>query len=122
MSTKWTVERLEGLPEGTVIGWTEYDALDTYRATRAEGEWWVIGGDDFSSASLAEDEELDPGSIRVVSVPIDALLADETVRAIARAMSDDWNPDRDPVLTAMFQDYAQTATRAAVAHVTGGAR
>lgn len=27
---------------------------------------------------------------------------------IARALADDWNPDRDPVLTAMFRDYAQT--------------
>ena len=31
------------------------------------------------------------------------------VEAVARALSDDWNPGRDPVLTAMFRDYALTA-------------
>lgn len=29
---------------------------------------------------------------------------------VAAALADDWNPDRDPVLTAMFRDYAETAT------------
>ena len=28
--------------------------------------------------------------------------------AVARALADDWNPDRDPILTAMFRDYAAT--------------
>ena len=27
---------------------------------------------------------------------------------LAQALADDWNPDRDPILTAMFRDYAQT--------------
>jgi len=31
---------------------------------------------------------------------------------VARALADDWNPDRDPILTAMFRDYAATAIAA----------
>ena len=31
------------------------------------------------------------------------------VERAAEAMADDWNPDRDPVLSAMFRDYAQSA-------------
>lgn len=31
-----------------------------------------------------------------------------SVEDVARALADDWNPDRDPILTAMFRDYAQT--------------
>ena len=31
---------------------------------------------------------------------------------IAALLADDWNPDRDPVLTAMFRDYAQTILKA----------
>lgn len=31
------------------------------------------------------------------------------VDQVAAALADDWNPDRDPVLTAMFRDYAMTA-------------
>ena len=27
---------------------------------------------------------------------------------LAALLADDWNPDRDPILTAMFRDYAQT--------------
>jgi len=33
---------------------------------------------------------------------------DEQVEKAAQAMADDWNPDRDPILTAMFRDYANT--------------
>ncbi|GAA1404009.1 hypothetical protein [Oerskovia paurometabola] len=40
---------------------------------------------------------------------------DELVETVARALSDDWNPDRDPVLTAMFRDYAQTAVTTVLA-------
>lgn len=34
---------------------------------------------------------------------------------IAADLADDWNPDRDPVLTAMFRDYAETAVCAVLA-------
>ena len=27
---------------------------------------------------------------------------------LAELLADDWNPDRDPILTAVFRDYAQT--------------
>ena len=31
------------------------------------------------------------------------------VERAAEAIADDWNPGRDPVLSAMFRDYAQSA-------------
>ena len=34
------------------------------------------------------------------------------IERAARAMADDWNPDRDPILTAMFRDYANTLATA----------
>ena len=39
------------------------------------------------------------------------------IKAAAQAMTDDWNPDRDPVLTAMFSDYSATALAAATPHL-----
>lgn len=115
--TEWTVERLDALPEGTVIEWLD-SGVEMMAVKQDKGRWQLV-----RRAYYEHPEgivaDADPGSVRVVSVPIDALLEDGTVRAIARAMSDDWNPDRDPVLTAMFQDYSQTAARAAVAHITG---
>ena len=35
------------------------------------------------------------------------------IEAAAKAMADDWNPDRDPILTAMFRDHADSALAAA---------
>lgn len=40
-------------------------------------------------------------------------VTDEAVEKAAKAMADDWNPERDPILTAMFRDYAATALEAA---------
>ena len=37
---------------------------------------------------------------------------DETIEHAARALDAAWNPDRYPVLAAMFRDYAQTALAA----------
>ena len=37
---------------------------------------------------------------------------DETIETAARALDAAWNPDRYPVLAAMFRDYAQTALAA----------
>ena len=42
------------------------------------------------------------------------------VQAGAQALADDWNPDRDPVLTAMFSDYSATALTAATPHLRAG--
>ncbi len=43
--------------------------------------------------------------------PIDPAIVEKA----AKAMADDWNPERDPILTAMFCDYAQTALEAVAA-------
>ena len=40
-------------------------------------------------------------------------VTDEAVEKAAKAMADDWNPERDPILSAMFRDYAATALEAA---------
>ena len=39
------------------------------------------------------------------------------LEAAAKAMADDWNPDRDPILTAMFRDHADSALAAAEPHL-----
>ena len=39
------------------------------------------------------------------------------VEAGAEAMATDWNPDRDPVLTAIFRDYSVSAIAAAEPHL-----
>ena len=39
------------------------------------------------------------------------------IEAAAKAMADDWNPDRDPILTAMFRDHADSARAAAEPHL-----
>lgn len=40
---------------------------------------------------------------------------DEAVEAMAEAMDTAYNPDRYPIMTAMFRDYADTALDAALA-------
>ena len=40
------------------------------------------------------------------------LITDAMVEAAAEAMADDWNPERDPILSAMFRDYAASALEA----------
>ena len=44
----------------------------------------------------------------------EALLSDETVERAARAMDENFNPDRHPIMAAMFRDYAKTALTAAI--------
>ena len=39
-------------------------------------------------------------------------VTDALVERAAKAMADDWNPERDPILTAMFRDYALSALEA----------
>lgn len=41
----------------------------------------------------------------------------EMIEKAAKALADDWNPERDPVLAAMFRDYAQTALTAVLPEV-----
>ena len=43
----------------------------------------------------------------------------EQIERAARAMTDDWNPDRDPILTAMFRDYANTLAAAGLLTSSG---
>ena len=37
------------------------------------------------------------------------------IEAAAEAMATDWNPDRDPVMTAIFRDYSVSAIAARIA-------
>lgn len=48
---------------------------------------------------------------------IDDLDLTAAFEAGAAGISDDWNPERDPVLSAMFRDYAQSAIDAALPHI-----
>ena len=44
----------------------------------------------------------------------EALLSDEAVERAARALDENFNPDKYPILAAMFRDYAKTALTAAI--------
>ena len=98
--TEWTVERLDALPEGTVIEWLD-SGVELTAVKQEEGRWHLVR---HTYYEYPEDiiEEAAPGSIRVVSVPIDALLADEAVHA--------WD---------MHPADAYETIRAAVEHVIG---
>lgn len=106
MTAEWTAERLEALPEGTVIRWTEdgYPEL----AMRGNRSWRQLRGREIYSETVMEDAE--PGSIRVMSVPVDALLSAES----AWLLSGELNA---PLLAS---DIAP-AMAALVAHITGEA-
>ena len=43
-----------------------------------------------------------------------ALLSDDAVERAARALDENFNPDKYPILAAMFRDYAKTALTAAI--------
>lgn len=85
--TDWSAERLDALPEGTVIAWEECGF--TVHAATEDGSWWVIGGD-----RIRDRQNIliwaSPGSIRVVSVPVNALLTavGPASRAIIRGAID----------------------------------
>lgn len=107
-TSEWTIERLDALPDGTVI---EANVTEVERFVR-DGRWWVEVGHRirWSSHDLVGNQATYPNqpehlTIRVVSVPVEALLGDEAL----------WAPGRvgggDP--------YELVA--AAVAHATGGA-
>ena len=44
----------------------------------------------------------------------EALLSDDAVERAARAMDENFNPDKYPIMAAMFRDYAKTALTAAI--------
>ena len=44
----------------------------------------------------------------------EALLSDEAIERAARAMYENFNPDKHPIMAAMFRDYAKTALTAAI--------
>lgn len=44
----------------------------------------------------------------------EALLSDEVVERAARAMDESFNPDKYPIMAAMFRDYTKTALTAAI--------
>ena len=44
----------------------------------------------------------------------EALLSEESIEQAARAMDENFNPDRYPIMAAMFRDYAKTALTAAI--------
>lgn len=104
MSADWTAEKLDALPDGTVINAGRTSLAATL--FRGGDGWWFIGGGDISSDDLRD--WADPGSIRVVSVPIAALLSEGAIRHAKHAAAVD-SP-------AMVSD----VLHAAVEHATGG--
>ena len=68
----------------------------------------------------AEEERawLDLLALLDAPAPAPSVVPEAVFEAVARALSDDWNPGRDPVLTAMFRDYAHTALTAALPFLT----
>lgn len=112
----WTAERLDALPEGVVVEMTWRNSCVTaYFRTHDEALPWAEIDrevlDRVSSRSLAA-ATVDAGSIRVVSVPIDALLSDGP---LAAADEGQW------VLNGFGARSVELAMRAAIAHVTGEA-
>lgn len=117
MTAEWSAARLDALPESAVIEFTTWmESTGPHKPTpdlaiafsAGQGRWWETmerGAE--SSEWLADPTEVDPGSIRVVSVPVDALLSGTAVVAAALTF-----PDERPV------GLAENAIRAAIAHVT----
>lgn len=111
MSTEWTAERLDALPEGTLID-VEWSSYIERLAKPAPGKWWAVNlGDrpdqcDTSSEDLADNPNVK--SIRLVSVPIEALLSEGTVIASSWFI-------RHPAARVL----ARSVLDAAVGYVTG---
>ena len=111
-AAEWTAERLLGLPERVVVELTWRSGyVSTYiRVGTGWQEVDPISLQVISSHSLAAGST--SGSIRVVSVPVDALLSDETVAVTAVGL---WGPDAGQY----SRRIAGVALRGAIAHVTG---
>lgn len=116
MSTKWTVERLDALPEGTVIEWLVpggkplHYFIKDLGVTDPDRPWVYTKGGAESSLDILRMVALKE-SLRVVSVPIDALLADGAVDVAQREA---WVSDSEGWSV-------RHGIRAAVAHITGSA-
>lgn len=108
-----TAAELDALPVGSVVR-TARGAVAT-RHERARGTvlGWLVAGY-FGPQVLYADTDLPAVILHDPSAPAVPVVSDAAVEAAARALADDWNPDRDPVLTAMFRDYAATAVAAAL--------
>lgn len=111
----WTAERLDALPNGTVIAFT-VNSHPVLVIKRGDGETYsdVDEGGHFYTIGVLRCP--DPGSIRVVSVPIDALLSHAALSAMLAA----WTAARDRKSRSGFSP-TREAMRAAIAHITGEA-
>ena len=89
----WTVERLDSLPEHTVIEWGEDGRR--LRAVRIR-YLWVVAGEATVYYSEGVVEDASPHSIQVVSVSVETLLSNETMSAV-QASQDDEMVIRDAV-------------------------
>lgn len=104
----WTAERLDELHVWTVIAWAGSGgpmcaAIDDRRR-------WHLIGLPMAITSEIVIAEADPGSIRVVSVPVDALTSHDALEA---AFEGSWVPN------GWGSWSAELGVRAAIAHVTG---
>lgn len=79
MEEDWTVERLDALPECTTVSYMTEGTGWTIVKGKGDAWFYVLLGRMRTSEHILTSAV--PGSIRVVSVPVDALLSDETVRA-----------------------------------------
>ena len=59
-------------------------------------------------------EYVEPILVEMALLQRKLLLSDETVERAARALDENFNPDKYPILAAMFRDYAKTALTAAI--------
>ena len=115
MNNEWTVERLEALPEGTVVAWEGAYYRWAFRENPGSTYGWVSDcGERWSSAEIFKSA--DPGTIRVVSLPTDALLAEmpeEQGYHLSLTSTEIWEQGG--------WNNAVRAIRAAIAHVIGEA-
>lgn len=122
--TEWTADRLDALPEGTVIVVTWRSAFPRGYMHLGSGLWSDdLGARDVDCEWTSEDlASYGPHSIRVMSVPVDALLTDEAILAAAKAAEEAQGWPWYGLATHHQQvalAAAAVAVRAAIAHITG---
>lgn len=98
-----TAEQLSGLPVDTVVRDGD-SGLEAYARQADEVFEWVGAGSaiEYTSAELLHAH---PEGLHVASIPVDALLSDEAVRAAAGIQA--------------YLGFAKAAIRGAIVHVTG---
>lgn len=109
--TEWTPEKLDALPGATMITATPWGSTpDLFIGLDHDNgrDWHGVSRGSETSAWLTDPTNIDPNSINVVSVPIDALLSEGALMAAAEAQ-----PLPKPYLL------DSRGIRAAIAHVTG---